>query len=77
MTLLKISGRPNVMEVLDFFEVPMPAFIMRFVACGDLRDYLNKKGKFSGKQRENGRPNVRLLTKAKVPQAHVDLVRSL
>jgi hypothetical protein len=66
------------MEVLDFFEVPMPAFIMRFVASGDdLRDYLNKKGKFSGKQRENGRPNVRLLTKAKVPQAHVDLVRSL
>ena len=40
---------PNVMEVLDFFEVPMPAFIMRFVAGGDLRDYLDKKGKFSGK----------------------------
>jgi serine/threonine protein kinase len=55
----KISGHPNVMEVLDFFEVPMPAFIMRFVASGDLRDYLNKKGKFSGKQRENGRPYVR------------------
>ena len=46
MTLLKISGHPNVMEVLDFFEVPMPAFIMQFVASGDLRDYLNKRASF-------------------------------
>ena len=26
----------------------MPAFIMRFVAGGDLQDYLDKKGKLSG-----------------------------
>lgn len=50
MTLLKISGHPNVMEVLDFFEVPMPSFIMRFVAGGDLRDYLDKKGRFTGER---------------------------
>ena len=49
MTLLKISGHPNVMEVWDFYEVPMPAFVMRFVAGGDLRDHLDKKGKFTGK----------------------------
>jgi len=49
MTLLKISGHPNVMEVWDFYEVPMPAFVMRFVAGGDLRDYLDKKGKLTGK----------------------------
>jgi serine/threonine protein kinase len=55
VTLLKISGHPNVMEVLDFYEVPSPAFIMRYVAGGDLNDYLRKKGKFSGK------PAVRLL----------------
>jgi hypothetical protein len=50
MTLLKMSGHENVMEILDFYEVPKPSFVMRFVAGGDLRDYLNNKGKMVGKQ---------------------------
>jgi serine/threonine protein kinase len=49
ITLLKISGHANVMEVLDFWEVPMPAFCMRYVKGGDLRDHLDKKGKITGK----------------------------
>lgn len=49
MTLLRMSGHPNVMEVLDFYETPKPSFVMRFVAGGDLRDYLDKKGKITGK----------------------------
>ena len=53
VTLLKISGHANVMEVLDFWEVPMPAFCMRYVKGGDLRDYLDKKGKFVGKRAVN------------------------
>ena len=41
-TLLSIPPHPNVMEVLDFYEVPKPAFVMRFVNGGDLRDRLDK-----------------------------------
>jgi serine/threonine protein kinase len=45
MALLKISGHNNVMEVLDFFEKPKPCVTMLLVEGGDLRDYLDKKGK--------------------------------
>ena len=47
MALLRISGHPNVMEVWDFFEVPKPASIMRFVSGGDLRDHLDTNGRFA------------------------------
>lgn len=53
IVLLKMSGHANVMDVLDFYEVPKPAFIMRFVTGGDLRDYLDKKGKLTGKTAMN------------------------
>eukprot|EP01083_Nonionella_stella_P310416 1102748_1 len=35
--LLHISGHPNVMSVLSFFETPEPAIIMNFIVGGDLR----------------------------------------
>lgn len=50
MALLRAPNHPNVMDILDFYEVPKPAFVMKFVAGGDLRDYLDKKGRMKGKQ---------------------------
>mmetsp|Transcript_6558 Transcript_6558/g.11016 ORF Transcript_6558/g.11016 Transcript_6558/m.11016 type:complete len:742 (+) Transcript_6558:826-3051(+) len=44
ITLLKISGHRNVMEVLDFYEKPKPCVVMRLVDGGDLRDYLDRNG---------------------------------
>jgi len=32
------------MEVLDFYEVPKPCFVMRFVVGGDLLDYIEMHG---------------------------------
>jgi serine/threonine protein kinase len=43
-SLFKAGGHANVMEVLDFFEVPKPCMIMRLVRGGDLKDYLKKHG---------------------------------
>ena len=46
ITLLRLPIHPNVMEVMDFYEVPKPAFVMKFVHGGDLRDRL-RKGRLS------------------------------
>lgn len=47
-TMLRLSGHPNVIDVLDFYEIPKPCVIMRLVQGGDLRDYLEKNGSISG-----------------------------
>ena len=44
MTLFKVSGHPNVMDVLDFFETPKPCMVMRLIPGGDLMDYLKTHG---------------------------------
>lgn len=42
--LLKMSHHPNVVEVLDFFETPDPALVMRLIDGEDLMDYLRERG---------------------------------
>lgn len=42
--LLKMSHHPNVVEVLDFFEAPEPALVMRRIEGEDLMDYLRAHG---------------------------------
>lgn len=44
MSLCRVSGHPNVMEVLNFFEVPKPCMVMRLIRGGDLMDFLKKEG---------------------------------
>jgi len=46
-SLMRISGHPNIMEVIDFFEVPIPCVVMPFVNGGDLRYYLDREGAMS------------------------------
>ena len=43
-SLMRISGHANIMEVIDFYEVPKPCVVMPFINGGDLRDYLDKNG---------------------------------
>lgn len=50
--LLKMSLHPNVVEVLDFFEMPAPALVMRLIEGDDLMDYLRSNGP---QTEENGR----------------------
>lgn len=45
--LLKMSQHRNVVEVLDFFETPSPALVMRLIDGEDLMDYLRANGPFS------------------------------
>lgn len=42
--LLKMSRHQNVVEVLDFFEMPSPALVMRLIDGEDLMDYLRNNG---------------------------------
>lgn len=44
MSLCRVSGHPNVMEVLNFFEVPKPCMVMKLIRGGDLMDFLKKEG---------------------------------
>lgn len=44
--LLKMSRHENVVEVLDFFETPKPALLMRLIDGEDLMEYIKKHGRF-------------------------------
>lgn len=44
--LLKMSRHENVVEVLDFFETPKPALLMRYIEGEDLMDYIKRHGRF-------------------------------
>lgn len=46
--LLKMREHRNVIGVIDFFETPAPALVMRFITgAGDLAAYLSKNGRMS------------------------------
>ncbi|KAA8492939.1 putative serine/threonine-protein kinase [Porphyridium purpureum] len=45
--LLKLGSHRNVISVLDFFESPQPAVIMTLVNGVDLRDKLDRDGRYS------------------------------
>lgn len=44
--LLKMSRHENVVEVLDFFETPKPALLMRYIEGEDLMDFIKERGRF-------------------------------
>jgi Protein tyrosine and serine/threonine kinase len=41
LAIVKIPEHPNLVAILDFFEVPLPCLVMNLIHGGDLRDYLN------------------------------------
>lgn len=46
--LLKMSKHPNVIEVLQLFETPQPALVMRLIqGAGDLRNFIRRGGAMS------------------------------
>lgn len=48
--LLKMSRHPNVVDVLDFFETPRPALVMRLIEGVDLAEHLKINGAFENKE---------------------------
>mmetsp|Transcript_45337 Transcript_45337/g.72798 ORF Transcript_45337/g.72798 Transcript_45337/m.72798 type:complete len:715 (-) Transcript_45337:2287-4431(-) len=43
-TLLRIMGQPNLVKVIDFFEVPKPCVVMEYIAGKDLASNLKEYG---------------------------------
>jgi Protein tyrosine and serine/threonine kinase len=41
MAIMKIPEHPNLVAIVDFFEVPLPCLVMNLISGGDLRDFLN------------------------------------
>eukprot|EP00523_Entomoneis_sp_CCMP467_P004699 CAMPEP_0168744872 /NCGR_PEP_ID=MMETSP0724-20121128/14319_1 /TAXON_ID=265536 /ORGANISM="Amphiprora sp., Strain CCMP467" /LENGTH=610 /DNA_ID=CAMNT_0008792553 /DNA_START=30 /DNA_END=1859 /DNA_ORIENTATION=+ len=50
VSLMANSNHKNVMQIYDFYEVPKPCIVMRFVGGGDLRDYLDRHGRFQSRE---------------------------